>query len=103
VFPYLSALRQQLEHRSEGARSGTDYAKVPQGAVNRMFRATPMARAFGSAGFRRHLLHHWDPSLSYSRFDDLEAFLLRTPLAADIEVSRTSYADAWRRLARRTT
>src|SRR5262249_53185838 len=64
VFPFLSALREQLEHRAEGASTAVDYARVPHGAVNRMFRRTLMARAFGSAGFRQHLLHHWDPNVS---------------------------------------
>jgi len=100
VFPYFSALRQQLEHRSHGAASGIDYARIPHGAVNRMFRPTLFARAMGAAGFRQHLLHHWDPSVSYTRFDDLEAFLMRTELAPLIEDTRTTYGAAWRSLAR---
>lgn len=100
VFPYLSALRQQLEHRAEDAGEQVDYSRVPHGAVNRMFADTLMARAFGSAGFRRHLLHHWDPSISYSCFDEFEAFLQRTPLADAVESSRTTYLGTWRRLAR---
>ncbi|HYC24222.1 MAG TPA: fatty acid desaturase [Candidatus Bathyarchaeia archaeon] len=98
VFPYLSALRQQLEHRSDAASPEVDYARVPHGAVNRMFEKTFLARAFGSAGFRRHLLHHWDPSVSYTRFDELEAFLLRTDFAPAIDEARTTYREAWRRL-----
>ena len=99
VFPFLSALREQLEHRSEGASRGVDYSRVPHGAVNRMFRRTLMARAFGSAGFRQHLLHHWDPNVSYTRFEDFETFLMRTDLAPLIDDARTTYAEAWRRLA----
>jgi fatty acid desaturase len=98
VFPYLSALRQQLEHRSVSASSDVDYARVPHGAVNRMFAKTTLARAFGSAGFRRHLLHHWEPSVSYTRFDDLESFLLHTDLAPEIDQARTTYREAWRLL-----
>jgi fatty acid desaturase len=98
-FPYCSALRNQLEHRSEDASSDVDYARVPHGTVNRMFRRTLFARAFGSVGFDRHLLHHWDPTVSYTRFDDLEAFLMTTDLAPRIDAARTTYAATWRRLA----
>jgi len=100
VFPFLSALRQQLEHRAEDASSCVDYSVVPHGAVNRMFAPTPFARAFGAAGFSCHLLHHWDPSVSYTRFADFESFLLRTELAPRVDEARTSYGAVWRRLAR---
>jgi fatty acid desaturase len=100
VFPFLSALRQQLEHRSPEASGRIDYSKVPHGAVNRMFGGSPLARAFGSVGFRRHLLHHWDPATSYTRFDELEAFLMSTEYAATIDDARTTYLAAWKVLAR---
>jgi fatty acid desaturase len=100
VFPYLSALRQQLEHRAADASTAIDYGVVPHGAVNRMFADGVWARAFGSAGFRRHLLHHWDPTISYTRFDEFERFVLTTPLAAPLDEARTSYLAAWRALAR---
>lgn len=99
VFPYCSALRNQLEHRSERASREVDYSRVPHGTVNRMFRPTAFARAFGSVGFDRHLLHHWEPSVSYTRFDDLEAFLMTTELAPAIDEARTTYLATWRRLA----
>lgn len=98
-FPFFSALRNQLEHRSTAAIVGVDYTKTPHGAVNRMFAASPFARAFGSAGFRRHLLHHWDPQISYSRFDDIEAFLMQSELAPEIDAARTTYLEIWRTLA----
>ncbi len=100
-FPFFSALRNQLEHRSTDALPGVDYKTTPHGAVNRMFAASPFARAFGSTGFRRHLLHHWDPQISYSRFDDFESFLMQTELAPEIDASRTSYLTIWRVLASR--
>jgi fatty acid desaturase len=99
VFPFCSALRQQLEHRSDQAARDVDYARVPHGTVNRMFRSTVLAAAFGSVGFDRHLLHHWEPSVSYTRFDDLEAFLMTTELAPLIDEARTTYLATWRRLA----
>ena len=100
VFPYLSALRQQLEHRSLEASAAEDFSQVRHGAINRMFARTMGARAFGSAGFWRHLLHHWDPTVSYTRYDDLESFLMGTRLAPEIDKARTSYMTVWRGLAR---
>ncbi|MFP6664394.1 MAG: fatty acid desaturase [Deltaproteobacteria bacterium] len=100
VFPYLSALRQQLEHRSFEATRADDFATIPHGAINRMFVGSLGARAFGSAGFWRHLLHHWDPSVSYSRYDELERFLMATELAPQVDEARTSYLAVWRALSR---
>jgi fatty acid desaturase len=100
VFPYLSALRQQLEHRSFEATRADDFATIPHGAINRMFAGSTGARAFGSAGFWRHLLHHWDPSVSYSRYDELERFLMATELAPQVDEARTSYLAVWRELSR---
>jgi len=100
VFPFVSALRQQLEHRSEEASSKLDYSVIPHGAVNRMFEGSIFARSFGSAGFWRHLLHHWDPSVSYTRFSEFEGFLMSTDFAPLVDDSRTSYIAVWRLLAR---
>lgn len=95
VYPFFNALRQTLEHRP-GDAGATEGEAV--GAVNRLFGTDPLSRSFGSAGFNRHLLHHWHPSASYTTFDDLEAYLRRTPLAASLDAARTSYIAAWRRL-----
>jgi fatty acid desaturase len=100
VFPFFSALRQQLEHRALDASIELDYSVVPHGAVNRMFAPTLFARSFGSAGFWRHLLHHWDPSVSYTRFSDFEAYLMRTDFGPRIDEVRTTYGAVWRHLAR---
>jgi fatty acid desaturase len=100
VFPFVSALRQQLEHRSEEASSVLDYSVVPHGAVNRMFAGSLFARSFGSAGFWRHLLHHWDPSVSYTRFSEFESFVMKTDLGPLVDDSRTSYGAVWRVLSR---
>ena len=96
VYPFFNALRQALEHRPDDA-GVTEGERV--GAVNRLFGTDPFSRSFGSAGFNRHLLHHWHPSASYTTFDELEAFLLRTSLAPSLEAARTSYRAAWYRLA----
>ena len=90
--PMFNAVRQLLEHRSEQADPAADYSAVAHGAVNRLFGKGPMASTLGAAGFNRHLLHHWDPGVSYTRLAELETFLLDTELASSMRARRTSYA-----------
>lgn len=96
---FLSILRQTLEHRSFDAPD-EDFKRVPHGPVNRLFGCDLFSRNFGGAGFNRHLLHHWDPNISYTCFDDLEAFLLETAIQDDIERQRTTYWRAFREMFR---
>jgi len=98
VFPCFGSLRQLLEHRADDAHPDIDYTQVDHGAVNRLFGDGPLASTFGSAGFNRHALHHWEPQLSYTRLGDLEKYLLRTPLAPAIRERQTTYADTVLRL-----
>jgi fatty acid desaturase len=94
-YPMWNRIRQTLEHRSYRANDKVDYRLVDHGAENRMFGSDIFSRNFGPAGFNRHLLHHWDPAISYTQFDAMEAFLLQTPYGATIEETRTTY---WRAL-----
>src|SRR5580704_17386424 len=98
VFPFFGALRQLLEHRAEDARADADYRKVDHGAVSRMFGDGLIAQTMGGAGFNRHLLHHWEPGVSYTRLPDLERFLADTPLAAVMARRTTTYGRIFRRL-----
>ncbi len=101
VFPFFGALRQLLEHRSARASAAIDYARTDHGAYTRMFGTGPFARVFGAAGFNRHLLHHWEPQVSYTNFDALEAILVETGLGPVIDSRRTTYAAAFRALYNR--
>lgn len=98
VHPTINALRQLLEHRRFDARSGIDYSTEDQGVMTRMFGSGPLASTLGGAGFNRHLLHHWDPQLSYTRFAELEQFLLETPAADALRSATTTYARAFLKL-----
>jgi fatty acid desaturase len=100
VYPFFNTVRQLLEHRALDAPPDADFTRVAHGPVNRLFGDDALSRSFGAAGFNRHLLHHWHPAASYTRFDDLEAFLLGTPLGATLDASRTTYLATWRALAR---
>ena len=97
-FPFLSSLRQLLEHRSEDADPGIDYTTVDHGAVNRLFGDGPVSSTYGSAGFNRHALHHWEPNLSYTRLKDVEQYLRRTEVAPLVEERETSYGHTFLRL-----
>jgi hypothetical protein len=97
---FLSILRQTLEHRSLVAPDGVDFKKVSHGPVNRLFGVDLFSRNLGGAGFNRHLLHHWDPNISYTCFDELEAFLLETAVHDEIERQRTTYWKTFREMFR---
>jgi fatty acid desaturase len=91
VFPFLATVRQVLEHRAATAECATDFQQVPHGPVNRVFGKGVLARYFGAAGFNRHLLHHWDPTVSYTRFDEMETFFSGTTLEGQLASARTTY------------
>jgi fatty acid desaturase len=59
-----------------------------------------IARTFGGAGFNRHLLHHWEPGISYTRLPDLEHFLNDTDLRPIMESRKTTYGRVFWRLFR---
>jgi hypothetical protein len=99
-FPCATTVRQLVEHRKFKARCQQDFRHEVHGAVNRMFGTGFVARYFGSAGFNRHLLHHWDPAISYTRFDEMEGFLLRTTIAEELESHRTGYVSTMCRLVK---
>ncbi len=95
VFPFLGALRQLLEHRSENADLQADYTQINHGAISRVFRKSLGSSFLGSAGFRNHLFHHWLPQVSYTRLDDLHVFLKETELKDVIEKRTTTYYDTF--------
>jgi fatty acid desaturase len=98
VHTAINSIRQLLEHRSFEARASVDYTQEPHGAMTRMFGSGPLASTLGGAGFNRHLLHHWEPQLSYTTFAELEAFLLETEAAPVVRSVTTTYASALIRL-----
>jgi fatty acid desaturase len=100
VHPFINAVRQLLEHRGFDARADVDYSRSPHGAVTRMFGAGPLASTMGGAGFNRHLLHHWEAQISYTRLGELEDYLSRTPAADVFRREVISYPRAFRRLWR---
>ncbi|MDB4997006.1 MAG: hypothetical protein JWM74_4438 [Myxococcaceae bacterium] len=100
VFPFFASVRQVLEHRSFDARADADYWATPHGPVNRIFGSGPLASTMGAAGFNRHLLHHWEPQVSYTRFAELEAYLKDTEVGPLLETRRVTYLQTFARLLR---
>jgi fatty acid desaturase len=98
--PFFGAIRQALEHRDAEASSTIDYHTVDHGAYNRMFGDGPIASTLGGAGFNRHLLHHWEPQISYTRLRELETFLSNTSLSQALKDSQTSYGSTFLKLFR---
>jgi fatty acid desaturase len=92
-FPLFSALRQILEHRASDSDPAADYGQVPHGAVTRLFGDDLFSRTFGGAGFNRHLLHHWEPQISYTCLGDFEKFLMTTSAGPVLDSRRSTY---WR-------
>jgi fatty acid desaturase len=84
ITPGLGMLRNLLEHRYveivdpsvwntlTGRISGV---KVTQ-ATTRTFTQSILSQLYGSMGFTRHLLHHWDPSISFQNLKSVHQFIL---------------------------
>jgi fatty acid desaturase len=96
VYPFWAMLRQILEHRAQKTQAGD--GQVGYSPTNRLFGSGLLSRYFGAAGFNRHLLHHWDPQISYSRFEDMEQFLGHTQFAPVMDASRSGYRHTFRKL-----
>ena len=90
-FPLFATLRQLLEHRPLPGQS-------EHGAVSRMFGTGLFSSTFGGAGFNRHMLHHLEPQVSYTRLGDLEAYVAGTSAREEVDARRTTYWRAFRDL-----
>jgi fatty acid desaturase len=98
-FPFFATLRQVLEHRSELANAKADYKTTMHGKVTRLFVSGPFSSTFGAAGFNKHMIHHWDPQVSYTRLKDIEGFLLQCDAVKTIvRSSQTSYLGIFKKL-----
>ena len=92
-FPFFATMRQLLEHRPAAGDGGAN-------AVTRLFADGPFAGVFGGAGFNRHMLHHLEPQVSYTRLADLEHFLAATSAKAELDARRSTYWKAFAEIVR---
>lgn len=93
-FPVFATLRPLLEHRP--ALSDSKILTSDRSSVTRVFGDGIFARLFGGAGFNRHLLHHWEPGVSYTRLGDLDRYLSSTSVGSIVDERRTTYGRAFR-------
>ncbi len=98
-FPFFATIRQLLEHRDELAQNASNFRAQPHGKVTRLFVHTLLSSSFGAAGFTRHLIHHWDPQISYTRLGEIEEFLLNCERVAPVILSsKTTYLKTVKKL-----
>jgi fatty acid desaturase len=90
-FPFFATLRQLLEHRPM-------VSQEDRGAVTRIFGSGFFSSTFGAAGFNRHMLHHLEPQVHYTRLGDLEDYLMKTSACDEIGSRRTTYWRAFQAL-----
>ena len=91
LFPTIASLRQLLEHRAQAGSFLED-----DRPVTRLFSQSIYSSIFGAAGFNRHLLHHWDPGISYTNLSAIEEWLAATSAGEILNVRRASYYQAFR-------
>lgn len=92
VFPLFATLRQLMEHRDTRASGKVNYGEHEHGKVSRLFGTGLIDSSMGGAGFNRHMLHHWDPLVPYTRLAEVEQFLLECPSTEKlVRISKTSY------------
>jgi fatty acid desaturase len=79
IFPLLSDLRLILEHKS-----------ISDECETKIFKKTFFSIFFGAAGFRNHLIHHWDPLAHYSSLDRLYDLINKN---SRLKINQTSYSN----------
>ena len=92
-FPVFATLRPLLEHRPVAPDSGVS-------AVSRLFGDDIFSCIFGGAGFNRHMLHHIEPQVPYTRLPELEKFLMATTARNELDARRNTYWGAFAALLR---
>ena len=110
LTPALGILRNLLEHKYvESVDSAIWYqilgrerpADVVLNVTTRTFTKSLLSRLYGSMGFTRHLLHHWDPSISFSNLGEVHKFLLETPLEANLRKVDSTFSSTFIHLWRK--
>ena len=92
VWVTIIGARPQIHQQpSTPPHPAADYTEIDHGALTRIFGDDFFSRTFGGAGFNKHLLHHWEPVVSYTRLKDMEDYLLTTSVAPVIRSRHTTY------------
>jgi fatty acid desaturase len=98
IYPLVQSLRQLLEHRQDDAVGDLSRVSSDLRPFTRMFSMDRLGPLFSGVGFNRHLLHHWDPGVSYTRLRAVERWLRDTEAECLLAARRYTYRGALRRL-----
>lgn len=105
VMPGIAALRNVLEHRFEMPSEANPelWGTLDPGmhVTTRLFTRKRVSGLLGSVGFDRHLLHHWDPSISSTNLPAVHKFILTTELGGVLRNIPTTYTQAFIHLMRK--
>jgi len=103
VMPFFGSIRNVLEHKYEMDQIDLKKIESIEGITlpiytTRLFTEKLMSKIFGVVGFDRHLIHHWDPSISALNLGKVNEFLLTTELGPMLRDLPTTYTKAFLRL-----
>lgn len=95
---FFANLRQTLEHRDPKFGNNDDFCIINHGEKNKLFNNNFLSYYFGGAGFNKHLIHHLDPTISYTRFIEVENYLMKTSLRNYLYTNKTTYLKELKKL-----
>jgi fatty acid desaturase len=108
VAPGLGLLRNLLEHKYVEAVDANIWAQLlgvskisenpTKNVTTRTFTTSVLSRLYGSMGFTRHLLHHWDPSISFTNLEKVHSFLLETSIGPALQRTNTTFTSTFKHL-----
>lgn len=109
ISPGLGLLRNLLEHRyvenvdAEVWKTLLDasYKLNETQVTTRRFTKSKLSRLYGSMGFTRHLIHHWDPSISFIHLQKVDKFLLQTQIGPALEKTNSTFTSTFLHLWRK--
>jgi fatty acid desaturase len=100
-MPGLAASRNLIEHRFLESSMHLEIETTLVGFPNvtsKLFTLRRSSKIFGAMGFDRHLIHHWDPSISARNLAEVHKFLLTTQLSQMLIDIPTTYTSAAKNL-----
>jgi fatty acid desaturase len=100
IAPLLGMLRNLLEHRYVEAvdpilweiflNTSSKPIEINQ-ITTRTFTQSIFSKLYGSMGFTHHLIHHWDPSISYMNLKKVHEFLLSSEVGDLLAKTDSTY------------
>lgn len=106
VTPGLGMLRNLLEHRYVENVDPTVWEILidksssiqTNQATTRTFTKSKLSYLYGSMGFTRHLLHHWDPSISFQNLKKVHLFILDSKIGPTVASTDSTFTETFKYL-----